>query len=88
MRIVLAGDERIENPRDIRGGEFVLVALVDKLARGIDKERRVILFALFQYDDAGSDADPEKEISGQLDNGVDIVVVDRYLRIFCSAPPR
>lgn len=47
MRIVLAGDERIENPRDIRGGEFVLVALVDKLARGIDKERRVILFALF-----------------------------------------
>lgn len=43
MRIVLAGNERIENPRDIRGGEFVLVALVDKLARGIDKERRVIL---------------------------------------------
>lgn len=65
MRIVLAGDERIENPRDIRGGEFVLVALVDKLARGIDKERRVILFALFQYDDAGSAMPtPKKRLAG------------------------
>ena len=69
MRIVLAGDERIENTRDVRIGELVFVALVDKLVRGVDKERRVILLALFQNNDAGGDADPEKEVGGQLDDG-------------------
>ncbi len=37
VRIVLACNERIENPRDIRIGQFVLVALVDKLVGGVDK---------------------------------------------------
>ena len=82
MRIVLAGDERIENTRDVRIGELVFVALVDKLVRGVDKERRVILLALFQNNDAGGDADPEKEVGGQLDDGVDVVVVDEVFADF------
>lgn len=37
MRVVLACDERIEYPRDVRIGQFVLVALVDELVGGVDK---------------------------------------------------
>ena len=82
MRIVLACDECFENPCDIGVGEFVLVALMDKLTRSIDKECRIVLFALLQHDNAGSNADAKEKIGRQLNDGVDVVIVDQVFADF------
>ena len=55
---------------------------MDKFTRSVDKERCIVFLALFQYDDASGDADTEKEVGRELDNGVDIVIVDQIFADF------
>ena len=61
---------------DVVVGELVLVALMDKLPRGVDEEDVGVGLALLQHDDAGGDGDTKKQVVGQLDDGIDEVVLD------------
>ena len=73
----------------IVGGEAVLVAVLHKLTRGIDEEHPIVgTQPLPQHDDAGGDTHSEEEVLGQLDEGVDAVVLDEPLanRLLLATP--
>ena len=55
---------------------------MDKLTRGIDKESCIVLLALLQHDNAGSNADAKEKIGRQLNDGVDVVIVDQVFADF------
>ena len=76
MRHVLTAVPRVVDMADVVVGELVLVALMDKLLRGVDEEDVGVSLALLQHDDAGGDGDPEEQVVGQLDDGIDEVVLD------------
>ena len=61
---------------DVVVGKLVLVALMDKLLRGVNEEDVGIGLALLQHDDAGGNGDTEEKVVGQLDDRIDEVVLD------------
>ena len=72
---------------DVVISELVLVALMDKLLRGVDEEDVGICLALLQHDDAGGDGDTEKQVVGQLDDSVDKVVAYQIASDFLLGTP-
>ena len=77
MIVVRASHESRQYTLDIRVRQLVLISLVDKFIGCVDKERRIVLLALFQNDNTSGDTDPEKEIGRELDYRVDIVVINQ-----------
>ena len=61
---------------DVVISELILVALMDKLLRGVDEEDVGIGLALLQHDDAGGNGDTEEQVVGQLNDRIDEVVLD------------
>ena len=64
---------------DVLWGEFIVVGNLHALTAGINEERSVILLALLQYHNAGSDRGAKEEVIGELDDAIYIVVVNQIL---------
>ena len=67
------------NTLDILRRQPVVVRHLDTLAGGVDKQRPVVRFALFQHHNAGGDARPEKQVCRKLDYTVDKVIIHKIL---------
>ena len=68
-------------------GHFVFVAFMDELLRGIDEADAVVGLVFLQHDDTGGDGGPEEEVAGQLDDGINEIVLHQVFPDFllCSA---
>lgn len=80
--LVLPLGEGVQDGLDVFFGELVAVGDFHALLAGIDEQGGVVLFGLFQHHDTGGDGGAEEEVVGQLDDGVDEVVVDEVLADF------
>lgn len=87
MRNFLAFGERGNDAVDVFAREFVVVCDLDALGGCVDEKHLIIRFALLHHHDAGCDACAEKEVAGQLDDAVDVVVVNQVFADFllCAA---
>ena len=84
---VLTIGVKTKDAGDILFRQFILVPLMDKLIRGIDKQHFVVRLVLADDDDTGSNRHAEEKVSRQLDNRIHIIVVNQILAyfLFCSA---
>ena len=87
MRNFLAFGERGNDAVDVFACELVVVCDLDALGGCVDEKHLIIRFALLHHHDAGCDACAEKEVAGQLDDAVDVVVVNQVFADFllCAA---
>ena len=76
---VLARGKELQNRRDVVLGQLVVVRDLDAFLRRVDEEDRIVTLAFLEDEDAGRDRGAEEEIVGELDDGLDEVVVDEIL---------
>ena len=68
--------ERRDDFFNILLGQLIVVRNFDKLVGGVDEEHVVGRLGMLQHHDAGGNGRPEKEVCGQLDNAIDLVVIN------------
>ncbi len=75
VRNLLLVAVRLIDVPDVLIGKLVLVALVHKLRRGIDKADAVVRLVLLQHNDASHDGSAEKQVRRQLNHRIHKVVL-------------
>ena len=79
MGVLPPRGKKVHDAVDVFRRQLVVVRYLDALAGGIHKQDLVVPLVLFQHHDAGGDAGAEKQVAGQLDDAVDIIVVHQIL---------
>lgn len=73
---VFTGDERRDDLFNVLLGQLIVVRDFDKLVGSVDEEYVVGRLGMLQHHYAGGNGRPEKEVCGQLDDAIDLVVVN------------
>ncbi len=74
--------EQAKDILDMLGGKIIDIANFDVHFGSVNEEGVVVAFGLFEHHDAGGNAGAKKEIGGQLDDAVDVVVVHQVFADF------
>ena len=77
MLLFLSRGEGVHDRLDIRLGQLIVVRDLDAFLRRVDEQHLVVRLRLLHHHDTGRDGGAEKEVRGQLDDTVDIVVLDQ-----------
>ncbi len=77
--VVVARNKPVQDELLVLRHQLVLVADAPELLGAVDEQDRVVRFRLLQDNDAGGDGGAEEEVGRELDDGVDVVVVDKVL---------